>query len=581
MLSSLASSRPLVSTDSLPSIRWSYLIVALVIAFTSWVSFIHPPDGGYFTTDEQFIADSGMFLIYGATPRCIDWPCIPLVFVFYLMSLGLCLINVISAAMDGNLTAVGVFEIIDKTAYTYLLDRIPLIMAGRFVQILLVGGLLIWCTRIIHRASAALLPPVLRLPLVVIICLQYDVLVGTPVMRPEALSYSLFAVITLLIFFGEFPKNSLRQPATVLLLMALLISHRLTFLFTMPLLLGGLLVRVGWNLKRALALAGTLLLFVLATIPFLWTDTFVLIKAFAGGMIVKLNGTHGKQPTFFNWQYVRDMVLPTPTVWQLILLPIGALAIWRRYPYRGIAALLLGNLVLLSIAILHSSTIYIPHTLPLRTLGLLLLAYGCYSLYQLTNRRWVLYGLTALLAISNITESVNFGASLLRPWMFWQAVDFLKTLPANTPVLVESEFDNLTPRSPQALTRELAAIQDQRLTQAKYNRLFSGKSATSVPVVLETSLSEDERLGLLQRQILVKYTPMNKYADLYYFSPATGFVNYFVEQKPAFADFVKGRYTYLITHEQLPYPRVAQFDQPSHGGPYYVYKTPAALPASL
>ncbi len=576
MLSSLASSRLLVSTDSLPSIRWSYLIVALAISFTGWVSFVHPPEGGYFTTDEQFIADSGLFLIYGATPRCFDWPCVPLVLVFYLLSLGLCLINVISAAAAGTLTtAVDLFEIIDRTAYTYLLDRIPLIVAGRIVQILLVSGLLIWCTRIIHRASTTLLPPVLRLPLVVILCLQYDVLVGTPVIRPEALSYALFAVISLLIFFGDFPASSWRQPVTVLLLIALLISHRLTFLFTMPLLLGGLLVRVGWNWKRALRLVGALLIFVSAAMPFLWTDTFVLVKAFAGGMVVKVNGTHGKQPTFFNWEYVREMVLPAPTVWQLSLLPIGALAFWRWYPHRVIAALLIGNLVLLSISILHSSTLYVTHTLPLRTLGLILLAYGCYGLYQLTHRRWVLYGLTALLAVSHITESALLEADLLRPSTFWQTADFLKTLPANTPVLVESEFDNLTPRSPQALTRELAAIQDQRLTQAKYNRLFSGKSATSVPVVLETSLSEDERLGLLQRQILVKYTPMNKYADLYYFSPATGFVNYFVEQKPAFADFVKGRYTYLITHEQLPYPRVAQFDQPSHGGPFYVYKTPA------
>ena len=572
MLSSPASSRLSVSTDVLPSIRWSYIIVGLAIGFALWVSFVQPPDGGYFTTDEQFIADSGVFMLYGATPRCLDWPGIPMVLVYYLLALGQCLINLIGAAKAGGLSAVGVFEVVDRTAYAYLLDRVPLLVAGRLVQILLVGGLLVWCVRIIHRAHASLLPPVLRLPLVVILCLQYDVLTSTPVIRPEALSYALFAVASLLILFGEFPARSWRQPATVLLLIALLISHRLLFVFTFPFLLGGLLFRMGWSWQRVLGVLGTLLLFMLLTMPFLWTDTFVLLKAFAGGMLMKVGGT---QTSFFNWDYVTSMVLPAPTVWQLLLLPIGAVAFWRWYPNRGVALLLIANLVVLTISVFHSSTIYITHTLPLRTMGLFLLAYAAYGFYQLTHRRWVLYGLAALLALSHIAESVLLEVDLLRPSMFWQTADFLKKLPANTPVLIESEFDNVTPRSRQTLLRELTAIQDQTLTQAKYDRQFGGKISTTLPVALRTSLSEDERLAILQRQIQAQYTPPDTYVDLSYFSPATGFVNYFVEQNSAFADFTKGRYTYLITHQQLPYPRVAQFDQPSHGGSYYVYKTPA------
>ncbi|MEZ0541948.1 hypothetical protein [Fibrella arboris] len=572
MLSSPPSSRLLVTTDSLPSIRWSYLIVGLAISFALWISFVHPPDGGYFTTDEQFIADSGVFMLFGATPRCLDWPGIPMVLVFYLLALGQCLINLVGAAASGSLSAVGVFEVVDKTAYTYLLDRVPLIVAGRIVQILLVGGLLTWCVRIVHRAGTSLLPPVLRLPLVLILCIQYDVLTSTPVIRPEGLSYALFAVASLLILFGEFPARSWRQPATVLLLIALLISNRLLFVFTFPFLLGGLLFRMGWSWLRVLGVLGTFLLFVLLTMPFIWTDSFVLLKAFAGGMLMKVSGT---QTSFFNWDYISSMVLPAPTVWQLALLPVGAVAFWRWYPNKGMAALLVGNLALLTLSIFHSSTIYITHTLPLRTMGLFLLAYAGYGLFQVTRRRWVLYGLAGLLALSHVAESILLEADLLRPSTFWQAADFLKTLPANTPVLIEADFDNVTPRSKQALLRELTAIQDQTLTQLKYNRQFGGAIATTLPVALRTSLSEDERLAILQRQIQAQYTPPNRYADLFYFSPATGFVNYFVEQNAAFADFVKGRYTYLITHEQLPYPRVASFDQPSHGGAYYVYKTPA------
>ena len=572
MLTSSRSANLLPLTQSLPSIRWSYLLASLAIGFALWISFVQPPDGGYFTTDEQFIADSGVFMLYGATPRCLDWPGIPMVLVFYLLALGQCVVNLAGAAAAGKLSAVGVFEVVDKTTYAYLLDRVPLIVAGRFVQIVLVGGLLIWCVRIIHRASATLLPPMLRLPLVAILCLQYDVLTSTPVIRPEGLSYALFAVTGLLILFGNFPARSWRQPVTVLIIIALLVSTRLLFVFTFPFLLGGLLLRMGWTRRHMGAVLGTLLTFVLLTMPFLWTDTFVILKAFVGGMLMKVGGA---QQSFFNWGYVHEMVLPTPTVWQLLLLPIGAVAFWLWYPNRGIAALLIGNLALLTVSIFHSSTIYITHTLPLRTLSLFLLAYAGYGLFQWTKRPSVLYGIAGLLALSNIVESVLLEADLLRPSTFWQVADFLKTLPANTPVLIESDFDNITPRNRQTLLRELEAIQDQSITQQKYDRQFGGAIGSNLPVALRTSLSEDERLAILQRQVQAQYTPLNKYVDLTYLSPTTGYVNYFVEQMPAIEAFKQGRYTYLITHYGMRYPIIKRFETPSHSGVYYVYKTQA------
>ena len=576
MLSSTAPSRLSVS-DHVPARWWSYLLVGLTVGFSLWISFVQPPDGGYFTTDEQFIADSGVFMLYGATPRCLDWPGIPMVLVFYLLALGQVVINLIAAAAAGPLSAVGVFGVVDQTAYTYLLDRVPLIVAGRLVQILLVAGLLVWCVRIIHRAVPTLLPPALRLPLVAIICLQYDALTNPSVIRPEGLGYALFAVASLLILFGGFPARSWRQPAVVVLLIALLISHRLLFMFTFPFLLGGLLFRMGFTVRRTLAVLGTLVLAVLLTMPFIWTDSFVLLKAFAGGMLMKVAGT---QTSFFNWDYIRTMVLPAPTVWQVLLLPIGAVAFWRWYPNRGVALLLIGNLLLLTVSIFHSSTIYITHTLPLRTLSLLLLAYAAWGLYQVSGRRWLLYGVTAAIALANVAESLLLETDLLRTSTFWQAAEFLKTLTANTPVLIESDFDNITPRSRQTLLRELQAIQDQSLTQKKYNRQFGGDVGTSLPVALRTSLSEDDRLAILQRQIQAQYTPPNRYVDLTYMAPTTGYINYFVEQKSGIDDFLAGRYTYLITRYGMRYPMVARFDTPSHSGTIYVYKT-LAKPDSL
>ena len=368
---SFSSAKPL--TDSrLPSSFWAYACVALVIGFHLFVTFIYPPDGGYFTTDEQFIADSGVFMVYGATPRCLDWPGIPMVLVFYLLGLGQSALNIIGAAGHGGLSAVGVFGIIDQTTNAYLLDRIPLIRAGRLVQILLVFGLLIGTVRTIYRADSARLPPVMRLPLAIILCLQYDCLVWPPAIRPEGLAYALFVCLSVQLLFGEQAQRGWRL--TVLILTALLLSQRLLFVFTMPFILGTLLVRVGPNWRQAVRIVGGLLVCLLLTMPFLWTDTLVLLKSFFGGLLMKVNG--GTQASFFNWGYVQTMVLPAPTAWLPLLTVLGGVAFWRFYPSKLTAGLLVGTLALLTVSIFHSSVIYITHTLPLRAMSVLLLAYA-------------------------------------------------------------------------------------------------------------------------------------------------------------------------------------------------------------
>ena len=578
MQSSLPRSPGLSRTAAhVPSIHWAYLGVALVCCFHLFVTFIHPPDGGYFTTDEQFIADSGVFMLYGVTPRCLDWPGIPMVLVFYLLGLGQSALNVISAASHGGLSAVGVFGVIDQTAYAYLLDRIPLIRAGRIVQLALVLLLLVSTVRTIYRADSLRLPPVLRLPLVIILCLQYDCLAWPPAIRPEGLAYALFTFLSVQLLFGEQAQRGWRT--MLLVLTALLLSQRLLFVFTMPFILGTMLVRTGLNWKQAVRIVGGLLVCLLLTMPFLVTDTLVLLKSFFGGLLMKVNG--GAQASFFNWGYVQTMVLPTPTVWLPVLTLLGGLAFWRFYPSRIIAALLVGNLLLLTVSIFHSSVIYVTHTLPLRTLSVLLLAYAAYGLYRwLGNRTWVLYAATGLIALSNVVESVVLEHGLLLPSNLMRATTYANALPANARVLIDATLDNNLARNRKTVIRELQALQNPALTQKKFARQFGDTTLLNVPVSMQTTLLEDDRLTILQRQVQAQQTPPNRFPDFYLMAEVSGFSNYYIDRKQALADFETGQYDYLVTELPLPFVRLETFDEPSHSKTYYVYKKPTqpALP---
>ncbi|MBO0938722.1 hypothetical protein J2I47_19380 [Fibrella sp. HMF5335] len=575
-------SPPLVHSHSpiesrFPPVIWAYLCIALVFGFHLFVTVIHPPDGGYFTTDEQFIADSGVFMLYGATPRCLDWPGIPMVVVFYLLGLGQSALNIISAAGHGGLSAVGVFGIIDQTANAYLLDRIPLIRAGRLVQLVLVAWLLVNTIRTIYRADSLRLPPVLRLPLAIILCLQYDCLVWPPAIRPEGLAYALFTCLAVQLLFGSQTQRGWRT--ILLILTALLLSQRLLFVFTMPFILGSMLVRTGLNWRQATRIVVGLLACLLLTMPFLVTDTLVLLKSFFGGLLMKVNG--GAQASFFNWDYVHTMVLPAPTAWLPLLTLLGGAAFWRFYPNRIIAALLTGNLLLLTISIFHSSVIYITHTLPLRTLSVLLLAYGAYGLYRwLGSRAWVLYGATGLIALSNLAESVLLEKELLQPSNLMHATSYANALPANARVLIDATFDNTLARSRKTALRELQALQDPTLTQQKFARQFGSQTSLNVPVSMQTTLLEDDRLTMLQRQVQAQQTPPNRFPDFFLMADVSGFTNYFIDKKQALADFKTGQYDYLVTELPLPYDRLKTFDEPSHSKTYYVYKKPLqpALP---
>ena len=562
----------------------SYGLLVLGLLFVLYWGILNPPTGHYYTTDEQFIADSGVFMLYGLTPRCLDWPAIPAVFLFYLITLVHLGIDVLThrPAVHG---LADVFARADAIVAQYLTDRSAYLTAGRLVQLLLTGGLLAWLMRIINRTDSRIIPPATGLLLSFLLVLNPDLLTGTAVLRPEGLAYPLAMLLIGLILFGDF--TSRWALFWGLLLTAVLISQRLIFVFMLPFWVGGLLLRAGQFSVRNLLLAGVGLVGLLFMVmPFLWTDTLVLAKAFAGGILVKVNAP-GQTGGGFNWPYLAASV-QMPDNWVYGLALIGGYSFLRQYPHRPVALLLIGVLVLYGVMVLRSAVIYPTHTLPLRCLSWPLVAYGGGSLYQWLAGRlaWpplnarvgagMLGGLVGLLFLR---ESIAYERLTHLPSNHEAVLGWLRTVPPTAAVLMASEFNSTVPKSRTCLQRELADIENPALFNLKMQRLLTyvgGRTGAenSVPVLLQMTLSEDEKAAIVQHRLLIQAADSLPTADTYFYSTAAGFISYYLPYDAALSNFRQGRYAYTVADQPIAGLKPGKiFDQGS-GVVYYLYTRP-------
>ncbi len=569
---------PQIYPDSVvnkPIISYGLLVAGLL--FCLYWSVLNPPVGVYYTTDEQFIADSGVLMVYGLTPRCFDWPAIPMVLVYYLLTLVHIAFDLLThlSALHG---LTGIFSRIDHTIAQYFADRTAYLLAGRVLQIMLAGGLLALLIRIINRADPQRLPPVAGQLLMLLLVLNTDLLIGTTVIRPEGLAYPLAMLLTGLILVGRLTTR--QSLLWGLLLTALLISQRLIFAFLLPFWLGGLLLRTGrFSVRYLVQLSAGLLVALLLTMPFIWTDTLILVKAFAGGVLVKVNAP-GHQ-SGFNWPFLWTS-LQVPSNWIYSLTLIGGYVFIRQYPQRAVAWLLVGTLLLYGLMVFRSSTIYPTHTLPLRCLSLPLTAYGGAAVCQwLAERiRWWRAGGTLatgmfgiLMGILFVAESVEYQKLNHQPLIQQSVLAWLQTLPATDTVLMPNEFEGVIRKSRSCLQRELEAIESPVMSRPKLNRIMSyigGGNASSV--LLEATLFEDEKAAIMQHKLLIQDATQAQPADTYFYSPDVGFINYYLPREAALDDFQRGRYTYLLTDQALVEPPLRTFNQ-GRGVIYFLYKS--------
>lgn len=553
----------------------TYTILGLVIFSLLFCSVIFPPFHGYYTTDENFVADSGVLLWYGNTPRGLDWPAAPHM-LFYYLTFGLsCLVATLQNI--GNLTGlISIFDIFDLQAYQFLTDREPFILIGRTVQILLVGFLLYKTSVIIYRQHHNLLTEPVRLFLPIIFITSTLVLDTSPVLRPEALSGNLFILLVARMVFS----NSLTQKEIAIYsgIFGLILAERLIFAFFMPFFLCTVFLLS--NRKKIQNAAFSILMIFIAFVlfcPFIITDTLVVMKSFVGGIIAKINDK--PMGTFFNNEYIGQYLASPVNVVILVLASLGLFSMLKTG--KGIYYLLIGNLAVFLFLVLRSSLIYDTHVLPAAVVTMFLVGLGLGLLAEKINVWGIRIAgvLVFIIASAHIISSVEYHGRVHKRLNMHDACAWISTLPSETRMLVNPEFEFYIPKSEQCLLREQALNNDSQKMIKKLNYLLGSKAGMEVegkdlPIIANAFAFEDERQYDSEYKILLKFTP-NEKAKVYdydvYFN-AVELASHSIQTERALQDFEDGKYEYLVTEILLEGHKPIKTFNKEWGTYYYVYQ---------
>ncbi|MBU1820222.1 MAG: hypothetical protein KKG00_01755, partial [Bacteroidetes bacterium] len=220
----------MIKSKSLPLIAYS--VLTIIWLYTFYVSVLAPPFFGYFTVDENFVADSGVFLWYGNTPRCLDWPATPSVLIFFVM-FGVMIVYQTLSGMGEVNQVLDLFEGIDRVAYGYISSRQELLLAGRTIQLIIVGAVMWLFIRFLFQKQHSLLNDTSRMVLTVLILTSYILWFNAPVLRPEAISGSIFMYLLARLLFSDTLR--VRDSYFLAVLFGIILAERLLFVFIAPL----------------------------------------------------------------------------------------------------------------------------------------------------------------------------------------------------------------------------------------------------------------------------------------------------------------------------------------------------------
>ena len=259
------------STRNLSIISYSILLILLATSFYHGI--VSPPLLITFTTDENFIGESGIFLLFGITPRALEWAALPSTLIAYLMFIIWC-----GFSLFRNISNIhglpDIMNIFDKNAFYYLNHREEFVIWERWIQLLLIGLIIFKTIQFVIRSKHPVLKPEIKF-ILILLCVCSDVIwVSVPLIRPEALSGSLFLYLILRILFTE--KITPKIATILLIFFIITFTQRLIFLFFGPFVLGGILINL-WQqkipFKTYVNYFGVVILALFALMPFIITDT--------------------------------------------------------------------------------------------------------------------------------------------------------------------------------------------------------------------------------------------------------------------------------------------------------------------
>jgi hypothetical protein len=567
------------STRSLIFVAFSILLVFIAISF--YYGIFSPPPLVTYTTDENFIGESGIFLFYGNTPRALEWAALPSTFIAYLLFLVWSSFSIISQISSiHGLT--DILSIIDANAFYYLAHREEFVIWERVVQIVLIGLIIFKTVQFIINSKHPALNYDLK-TILAVLCVCSDIIwVTVPLIRPEALSGSLFLLVTVKILFTE--RITPKIATTILILFILTVTQRLIFLFLGPFVVGGILTHfwkqnISW--KTYFKYLGVVLLALFALMPFIVTDTLVVLKSFLGGVFIKLN--HDKMDTYFNMTYINEFASKHLNIVLSLLSLVGTWFIIKKYPSKIILFLFLGNFLFFLFSSLKAAQLYVTHTFPLSMMAIILIGFGLTGILALVkgkSKKWVLIGFSLILIINSLYAVIKNNADIKEQQQnLADAIAWVKSLKNNEKIALELDFDGLIPKNKTTLMREYEANASENYRLGKLHRLLKVPQTDSLnkfalPIIAQSFAFEDEKLFDTQYQVALKYVDVDsqKRFDTDYFFENNSMMSHCLLREDALSRFDNGQYHYLISKAQLDNKKPLKTFLKTGGTGFWVYE---------
>jgi hypothetical protein len=552
----------------------SYFILCVLGLYTFYVGVIEPPFRGYYTIDESYVADGGVFLWYGMTPRCLDWPATPSVLQFYLL-FSLSTLQSLIANFGDQKELVSYFNQFDLNAYNYLMNREPLLLVGRTVQLILVlffVFLTVFFLQQRGKKSNGTLAGILS----ILVVTSYLIWFNAPFLRPEALAGTVFLYIFVqLVFSTEISKNQLR---VLSLLFAAVIAQRLLFAFLSPIFFLGLFFRLPTDrFKGMLHAVGIVLICFIALCPFFITDPFVMGKAFFGGILAKMNDK--PMETFFNMNYISNYFSDYTGYLLVALALVGTFSfLAKREAYNWIV---IANWLFFLFLVLRSPKIYDTHVLPAAVIMLVMIGYGIDYVRSLTGKFG--WGAVAIICVviggNNILRFVKFQKEFHEVTNEQNLTGWLESQPNDTRFLLPVSAELDLPKNEAMLNRRILQNSNADRMAGKLNYLLGKKGNDKIadaqlPIVAKNNIFEDEMMYDLQYKLLKKHRSLtSKSFDYDIYLDNIELVNHGISYSQAMSDFRDGKYDLLVTEKQLEGTLVPWKEfRGKRGAPFYVYK---------
>jgi hypothetical protein len=555
----------------------AYTVLVSIWLYTFFVGIIAPPFFGYYTVDENYIPDSGVFLWYGNTPRCLDWPATPSLLTFFIL-FGVKVAWEIFSHLGSLQGILSVFERLDLEAFHYFVSRTEFILIGRAIQLVEVGLILILIIRFLTRTSHDLLTTLTRPLLIFLIITSYVVWFNAPVLRPEALAGTLFIYLMLrLVFVYRITPN---QAYFLAAIFGVILAERLLFVFVAPIVLGGIyFLSPQHKFRTTFRALGILLAVFILLCPFIFTDPLVVMKSFFGGILAKMQDK--PMETLFNMSYIGEY-FSNPVAYLIVLATlagIGAL-LWAKKPFYYV---LVGTWFLYLVMVLRSAKIYDTHVLPAGILTLIVLALGIGTLASRLPSvgKYLAFGLAVLIMGNNLLAYFQFQERSHTVSNLERAYYWMQELPVDSRFLVHPELEVYLPKSLAQVAREYEQNRDSTKMIQKLNYLMGNRGdkaieASRLPLVTSSFAFEDERLYDIQYQLLLKYGNRRKgrVFDYDVYLENTELANHSVRTQEAIRDFRAGKYDYMITELRLDGLEPVQVFVNNLHEPIFCYQSP-------